>query len=197
MSCCWTSRSCLTKARSASALVTTPRRGGGGAGSRRHAHRTAPGRQRASDTVRPWGGTRQKSQQAPALLLITEHAIVIARESNGKVISEMQLAHIRRIESSMPDVRARESASTSASARARTHILTHYFGVMDHPNRACPALQEVQITSHRTTYGIRATGGVDDIISCVRVCHARDFPTPAPVRRAAQEKTFSATSMTH
>jgi hypothetical protein len=39
----------------------------------------------------------------------------------------------------------------------------------------------VRLYSDKSTFGLRATT-VDDVISCIRVCHARDFPLAPPVR---------------
>jgi hypothetical protein len=43
--------------------------------------------------------------QEDALLIVTEHAVVVARPKNGRVIREMSLADMRRIESTMVEVR--------------------------------------------------------------------------------------------
>ena len=144
---------------------------------------TAPGpdRDRYAGDDRTGIALSQKSQQAEALLLITEHALVVARPSNGKVLNEMQLADVKRIESSTPEVRTAVVGAAAWGKRKNAAALMHAPCFVDGSAWAGIDAQEVQVYGNKTSYGFRASN-VDDIISYIRVCHTRDFPTMPAVR---------------
>ena len=61
----------------------------------------------------------KKKLQEDALLLITEHALVVAARGGTKVLKEMQLADVRAIESTMRQVRPLCTRHHSSALRAR------------------------------------------------------------------------------